>query len=139
MEKRTKAELFEIMKEVVTTCVDEDERGTKAELIDLCDKELATLEKRKVAAKARAEAKKEESDALTAEIYGTLTDEFKTVDDILEVIAAGTTEDVTRNKITARLGKLVKVGAVEKETLKIEGSRKMAYRLADKNEAEGGE
>lgn len=136
MEKKTKAELYEELKAIVNTCVDEDDRGSKAELIDFCDKELAMLEKRKTDAKARAEKKKEESDVLTAEIYATLTDEPKTVDDILVALD---TEDVTRNKITARLGKLIKTGAVEKEVLKVDGNRKMAYRLADKNGAEEGE
>ena len=38
--------------------------------------------------------------------------------------------EVTRNKVTARLGKLVKAGTIVKEAVKVEGNKRMAYRLA---------
>ena len=82
----------------------------------------------KIAAK-RAEKKKQESDALTDRIYALLDEDLITVDEILEELDD---EEVTRNKVTARLGKLVKAGKVEKESVKVDGNRRMAYCLADK-------
>ena len=48
-----------------------------------------------------------------------------------EIVLALDSEDVTRNKVTARLGKLVKAGSIVKETVKVEGNKRMAYRTAD--------
>ena len=48
-----------------------------------------------------------------------------------EIVVALDNEDVTRNKVTARLGKLVKAGRIAKETVKVDGNKRMAYRLAD--------
>ena len=53
-----------------------------------------------------------------------------------EIVVAINREDVTRNKVTARLGKLFKNGAIVKETVKVDGNKRMAYRLADA-EADG--
>ena len=91
--------------------------------------EMELLEKRKASAAKRAEKKKQESDALTDRIYALLDEDLITVDEILEELDD---EEVTRNKVTARLGKLVKAGKVEKESVKVDGNRRMAYCLADK-------
>lgn len=126
--KKTKAMYFAELREMIMNVVEDQEK--QDELIQFIDKQLESLEKRKVAAAARAEQKKTESDGLTAAIYSRLTCDFMTVDDIL---ATFNEEDkVTRNKITARLGKLVKAEEVVKETIKTEdGSKKMAYKLAE--------
>ena len=74
----------------------------------------------------RAEKKRAESDALTDAIFACITDKLATVDEIVLALDA---EDVTRNKVTARLGKLVKAGLIEKDAVKVEGKKRMAYRL----------
>ncbi len=126
--KKTKAMYFAELREMIMDVVKDEEK--QDELVQFIDKQLESLEKRKVAAAARAEQKKTESDELTAAIYSRLTYDFMTVDDIL---ATFDEEDkVTRNKITARLGKLVKAEEVVKEAIKVEdGSKKMAYKLAE--------
>lgn len=126
--KKTKAMYFAELREMIMDVVKDEEK--QDELVQFIDKQLESLEKRKVAAAARAEQKKTESDELTAAIYSRLTYDFTTVDDIL---ATFDEEDkVTRNKITARLGKLVKAEEVVKEAIKVEdGSKKMAYKLAE--------
>ena len=63
------------------------------------------------------------SDAILAQIG----EELVTVDDI---VAALDDEAVTRNKVTARLGKLVKAGTIVKEVVRVDGNKRMAYRLA---------
>lgn len=127
--KKTKTDLFLELKALV----ENDNPANKDELTDFIDKEIETLEKRKVAAKERAEKKKAESDALTDEIFALVTDEVKTVEEILEGLDGD--EDVTRNKVTARLGKLVKAGLVAKENVKVDGNRRMAYRRATEEDA----
>ena len=105
-------------------------------LREYIEKELAQLDKRRDAAAKRAEKKREESDALTEEIYGLLTDTPMTID---EIVLALDIEDVTTNKVAARLGKLIKADRVIKEAVRVDKRRKMAYRLAGEAEAETAE
>jgi DNA-binding transcriptional ArsR family regulator len=123
--KKTKAMYFAELREMVENWVD---REDKDDLIAFIDKQVETLEKRKASAAERAERKRAESDAMTDAILAQIGDELITVD---EIVLALDSEDVTRNKVTARLGKLVKAGLVTKEMVKVEGNKRMAYRLAE--------
>lgn len=105
-------------------------------LMGYIEKELAQLDKRRDAAAKRAEKKKEASDALTEEIYGLLTETPMTID---EIVLALDVEDVTTNKVAARLGKLIKADRVVKEAVRVDKRRKMAYRLAVEADAETAE
>lgn len=122
--KKTKAMYFAELREMIENWVDREDQD---ELLEFIDKQIEALENRKTAAKARAEKKKAESDALTDAILEQIGEELITVD---EIVVALNDESVTRNKVTARLGKLVKAGTVVKEYVKVEGSKRMAYRLA---------
>ena len=124
--KKTKVMYFTELREMVMNAVNDEEK--QDELLAFIDKQIETLEKRKEAAATRAAKKKEESDALTEEILGLIGEDLVTVD---EIVVAINREDVTRNKVTARLGKLFKNGAIVKETVKVNGNQRMAYRLAD--------
>ena len=124
--KKTKAMYFEELREVILNTAMEQE--TQDELLDFIDKQVETLEKRKLAAAERAAKKRSESDALTEAIYGFLGADFVTVD---EIVASFNDEEITRNKVTARLGKLVKAGTVVKEAVKVDGNKRMAYCRAD--------
>lgn len=125
MEKKTKAMYFAELREMVTVAVEDEARRNG--LVEFIDKQVEALEKRKVAAAARAEKKKAESDALTEEIFERIGDELITVDEI--VITFDEEEEVSRAKVTARLGKLVNAGRIEKEAVKVDGKKRMAYRL----------
>ena len=131
MEKKiTKAEMFNAFKELVATSADIDEE-TKITYNEFLDKELAALEKRKESAQKRAAAKREESDVLTDEILAVVNgsmEDFLLVDDIVERLG---NPEVTRNKVTARLGKLVAAGKVVKDVVKVEGARKMGYKVVE--------
>lgn len=122
--KKTKAMYFAELREMVEGWVD---REDQADLLEFIDKQIETLEKRKVAAAERAEKKKAESDAMTDAILAQIGNELITVD---EIVIALDSEEVTRNKVTARLGKLVKAGTIVKEAVKVDGNKRMAYRLA---------
>lgn len=122
--KKTKAMYFAELREMVAGLVDREDQD---ELLEFIDKQIEAIEKRKVAAANRAEKKKAESDALTDAILAQIGEELITVD---EIVVALDDEEVTRNKVTARLGKLVKAGVITKETVKVDGNKRMAYRLA---------
>lgn len=124
--KKTKAMYFAELREIVMAAVEDQEQ--QSELVEFIDKQMETLDKRKAAAADRAAKKRAESDSLTEEIFAAIGENPMTVD---EIVLALDNEDVTRNKVTARLGKLVKAGSVVKETVKVEGNKRMAYRLAD--------
>ena len=129
--KKTKTMLFEELREIVIDVVKDEEKQN--ELVDFIDKQIELLVKRKAAAADRAAKKKEESDALTEEILGLIGEDLVTVD---EIVIAINREDVTRNKVTARLGKLFKSGAIVKEIVKVDGNKRMAYKLADAADAD---
>ena len=129
--KKTKAMYFSELREMVMMAV--EDQAQQDELVEFIDKQLETLEKRKKAAAERAEKKKAESDAMTDAILAQIGDELITVD---EIVIALDNEEVTRNKVTARLGKLVKAGMIVKETVKVEGNKRMAYRLATDADAD---
>jgi len=132
MEKMTKRDCFNALYDMVVNA--NVENGDA--LMEFIEKELAQLDKRRDAAAKRAEKKKEASDALTEEIYGLLTDTPMTID---EIVLALDNEDVTTNKVAARLGKLIKADRVIKEAVRVDKRRKMAYRLAVEAEAETAE
>lgn len=129
--KKTKAMYFAELREMVMAAVEDEEQ--RNELVDFIDKQLETLEKRRVAAATRAEKKRAESDAMTEAILAQVGEELVTVDDI---VAALDDEEATRNKVTARLGKLVKAGVVAKEAIRVDGNKRMAYRLATETETD---
>jgi predicted Rossmann fold nucleotide-binding protein DprA/Smf involved in DNA uptake len=122
--KKTKAMYFAELREIVEANAEVE---NQAELLEFIDKQIETLEKRKAAAAERAEKKKSESDALTEAVFAQIGEDFITVDEIVEALGE---EDITRNKVTARLGKLVKSGAVVKELVKTDNGKRMAYHLA---------
>lgn len=123
--KKTKAMYFAELREMVLAAV--EDQAQQDELVEFIDKQIETLEKRKVAAAERAKRKKAESDAMTDAILAQIGNELITVD---EIVIALDSEEVTRNKVTARLGKLVKAGTIVKEAVKVDGNKRMAYRLA---------
>lgn len=125
--KKTKVMYFTELKDMVMEAEGITDE-LKDELVDFIDKQVETIEKRKVAAAARAEKKKAEADALTDEIFALMTEDFMTADEIVDMLDD---ETITRNKVTARLAKLIKAEKVVKETIKIDGKRKMAYKLAE--------
>ena len=125
--KKTKVMYFTELRDMVMEA-EEITDELKDQLVDFIDKQVETIEKRKVAAAARAEKKKAEADALTDEIFALMTEDFMTADEIVDMLDD---ETITRNKVTARLAKLIKAEKVVKETIKIDGKRKMAYKLAE--------
>lgn len=122
MEKITKREMFEAIKETFETgsC-----KYDAAVVTAFCDKEIASLDSKAAKAKERAAAKKAEADGLTDLVAAALTDEFQVIADIAATVAESDA-DATVSKVTYRLGKLVEAGKAEKTQVTIpatEGSK----------------
>ena len=131
--KITKAMKFDMIKEIITNT--EADAEVRDMLVAFCDEQLASLAVKAAKAKEQAIQKKAESDALTSAIADVLTSEYQTIAEVMANFADD--EDITRAKITSRLGKLVRDNVAEKETVKGEDNKKIvAYRLAT-TEVEG--
>jgi peptide methionine sulfoxide reductase MsrA len=122
--KITKEMRYERLVEIVEAAgIEEEER---AEMVEFIEKEIAALVNKREKAKERAAQKKTEGDELREVVYAVLTQELQTAEEILEKIDG---EGVTKQKVVARLGQLVKAEKAHKEQVKVEGRKIMAYRL----------
>jgi len=87
---------------------------------EFAEKKLAQLDKRNASAKVRAEKKRAEGDELTEVVFGAVSDEAQTREQITaELVNAG--HDVTVGKVQARLNKLVADGRIAKAKAKVAG------------------
>ena len=84
-------------------------------LVEFANKKLAQLDKRNVTAKARAERKRAESNEVTEGIFGVLSAERMTREQVAEAFGG----ELSVAKVGARLNNLFKDGRVQKETIKV--------------------
>lgn len=119
--KITKRERFEELKTVAAAAGRDD-------LIEFLDAQIALLDRRLEKAKEYKAKKNATPDDLKARIAAALTNSFMPADAITEVVANGD-PDVTKAKVTARLGQLVRAGEAEKITIKVDKRRVVAYAL----------
>ena len=117
MEKITKREMFEAIKETFETGSCKFDAAT---VMAFCDKEIASLDSKAAKAKERAAAKKAEADVLMDQVRDTLTGEFQTIADIAANVAE-VNADATVSKVTYRLTKLVEAGEAEKTDVTVPG------------------
>ena len=117
--KITKRDYFGMIRAIVEDASEVDMRD---EILGFIDKEVAALDVRAEKAKERAAKKREESDELRQAIFEVLTSEGQTVADIVDKLDR---EDVTRQKVVARLTQLIKDGKVQKDTAKTEDKKKV--------------
>lgn len=110
MEKITKREMFEAIKETFETGACKFDADT---VMAFCDKEIASLDAKAAKAKERAAAKKAEADVLMGQVEDALTGEFQTIADIAAAVAV-VNPDATVSKTTYRLTRLVEAGVAEK-------------------------
>ena len=117
MEKITKREMFEAIKETFETGTCKFDAAT---MMAFCDKEIASLDAKAAKAKERAAAKKAEADVLMDQVRDALTGEFQTIADIAEAVLE-VNPDSTVSKVTYRLTKLVEAGDAEKTDVTVPG------------------
>ena len=121
--KMTKVDYFEQLADIVEASDVEN----KEDILKFIQSSIETLENRKRAAQERAEKKKSEPDELAEAVKAVLSEELQTADDIAAQIEG---EDVTKQKIVARLTKMVNAGIVRKDSVKTDDKRKvMGYAL----------
>ena len=121
--KMTKIDCFEQLAGIVEASDVEN----KEDILKFIQSSIETLENRKRAAQERAEKKKNEPDELTEAVKAVLSEELQTADDIAAQIEG---EDVTKQKVVARLTKMVNAGIVRKDSVKTDDKRKvMGYAL----------
>lgn len=133
MEKKiTKKDYFAMVAEIV----DNSNAENKDELMEFIEKQVEALDKKAAKAKERAAEKKAEGDALRDKVEAVLTNEVQVIDQIVEAIGD---EDVTRNKVVARLTQLVKADIAVKEEVKNGSKKVMGYKLKTEDAAEATE
>ena len=121
--KMTKVDYFEQLADIVEASDVEN----KEDILKFIQGSIETLENRKRAAQERAEKKKNEPDELADAVKAVLSEELQTADDIAAQIEG---EDVTKQKVVARLTKMVNAGIVRKDSIKTDDKRKvMGYAL----------
>lgn len=121
--KMTKIDCFEQLAGIVEASDVEN----KEDILKFIQGSIETLENRKRAAQERAEKKKNEPDELADAVKAVLSGELQTADDIAAQIEG---EDVTKQKVVARLTKMVNAGIVRKDSVKTDDKRKvMGYAL----------
>lgn len=120
--KITKKEYFVMVAEIVNG----SDAENKAELMEFIQKQVEVLDKKADKAKERAAEKKAEGDALRAKVQGVLTEELQTIDEIVDAIGD---EDVTRNKVVARLTQLVAAEVAVKDKVESGSKKVMGYKL----------
>lgn len=123
-EKITKKGYFEMIEEIVRASDD----SRVEDILNFIEHEKELLEAKRIKAQAKAEKTRNEGDELRKAVQSCLTDEFQIISDIFAQIDG---EDVTQPKVTARLNQLVKAGIAEKEQVKTDDGKRMAYRLVD--------
>ena len=133
----TKKELLVAMKNYFENGTVENEEFTNEAVIEYCDKEIASLDRKAEKSREAAAKRKTEGDAITALVKEALTDELQTIADITVKVAESDPE-VTVAKVQYRLNQLAKaeVPVAEKGEIVIEGSegvksrKVVAYKLA---------
>lgn len=100
-------------------------------LAQFCEAEIEKLDKKAAKARERAAAKKAEGDELTEVVFAVLnTNEFMTRAAIMDALDGKIDEDVSINKVGARLNKLVAAERVEKSEVSVERDGKKAKMMA---------
>lgn len=96
----------------------ENEDMTCDTLRKFINHEIELLDNKAAAAAKRAQAKREEGDALRAHILDLMsTEDFMTIKEIVKAIGD---EDVSDQMVTARLAQAVRAGLAEKEAKSVE-------------------
>ena len=99
---------------------------TADEVIAYADKTIAQIKDKAAKAKVYGAKKRAEGDALYTAVGEAVGAEYKTIDEIVEVVKDADA-DVTRAKVVARLTKLIKDGKAYKAQVKVDGKKVTVY------------
>lgn len=124
-DKMVKKDMFALL----ATYIPEDAEHA-AELKEFCAKQIEQIEAKAEKARRNAAIRKAEGDELRDMVYGALTNELQTIPQIMDAMGLDDPE-ITRAKVSARLGQLFKAGEIEKTAISVDGKRTMHYKLAE--------
>lgn len=104
----------------------------QAVLCEFAEKKLAQLDKRNASAQRRAAVKRAEGNAITEDIFGILSAERMTREQVAQAYGS----ELSVAKVGSRLNQLVEAGRVQKETIKVANAEgkmvnKVAYFVAE--------
>lgn len=104
----------------------------QAVLCEFAEKKLAQLDKRNASAQRRAAAKRAEGNEITEGIFGVLSAERMTREQVAQAYGS----ELSVAKVGSRLNQLVEAGRVQKETIKVANAEgkmvnKVAYFVAE--------
>lgn len=104
----------------------------QAVLCDFAEKKLAQLDRRNASAAKRAAVKRAEGNAITEDIFGILSAERMTREQVAQAYGS----ELSVAKVGSRLNQLVEAGRVQKETIKVANAEgkmvnKVAYFVAE--------
>ena len=116
----TKREVYDVIANVFAGIDNE----YKEDVLSLCEKEVAALDRKNVKAKERAAAKREAGDALKEQIAGMLGEEPITID---EIVTELDNPEISRAKVIARMTQLVKAERAAKGFVKVDKRKIVAY------------
>lgn len=135
--KTTKIDMFMMIADAINANVANDNED-KAMMLDFIDTQVGQLKDKAEKAKAHRAEKKAAGDALRDKIAMLITNELQTVKQIMEQIdfTNDKGEEVTKNQVVSRLSALVKAGVIEKEQVKEDSHKRMAYKLNENFEPE---
>ena len=122
MEKVTKKDVLNAVKAVAENDSVDFGTVTAEDVINYVDVTIAQMDAKAAKAKEKAAQKKAEGDALRDTIESVLTDEYQSVNDIVNALD---NEEITKAKVIARLTALIKAGKAHKVTAKTEDGRKI--------------
>ncbi len=94
---------------------------------------LHTMEEKQKKAAERVTKRRQENTKIGEQILGMLNEEPMTISDILVRL---NNSDLTNQKISAIMRKLIETNPIEKVKVKVDGKEKVAYKLAENNEEE---
>lgn len=123
----SKREVLEALKTMTFEDVTVGEVTVTAEdFQDYIDSSIDSLDKRAASAAKRQAEKKAAGDSTRAAVKSVLSNEPKTIPQILEALGD---PDITSAMVVSRLGQLVKLNEVQKEDTTIEGRKIKVYSL----------
>ena len=118
-DKMTKKDYYN---EIIVLATDAD----RTDLVDFCNAQILLLDKKAAKAKETAAAKKDAVDPLMDVLFNAVTDELSTIADIVSRTGDA---DLTPAKASARLKKLADAGVIVKDTVKVDKTNRVAYKL----------
>lgn len=127
MAKMRNADVLAVIKDVFEN-IEGVEEDVKEAVVKYADTQLTSMARKAEREKIRNANKPAKEDIYLDVVYSVITDEYADMPQILEKLKE-LGHDLTRQKVSARLGKLVAAGKVEKEITRSQGHMCTRYKL----------